>query len=243
MISVIIPTYNRENYLKEAIDSVLQQTYQNIEIIVVDDASTDNTKEIVLSFKDKVRYIYQDNKERGAARNNGIAHAKGEFIAFLDSDDAWLPDHLESCLNALKCDNNAGLSFSHSYIINEKGAIISKNRPYIVNGFMLEKIVSNFSSFGCNASSCVIKKNILDKSGLFKEDRNLAGSEDWEMWVRISSYAKFISTNRFTAKIRSHSENSSINPEKMAKSMKKVLDIVYENNHLAIEIKSRRQIS
>ena len=93
-VSVIIPTYNREEYVVKAIDSVLGQKFDDYEFIVVDDGSTDNTKEIVNKYGDMIRYIYQHNSGVSAARNTGIKLAKGEWVAFLDSDDEWRPDYL-----------------------------------------------------------------------------------------------------------------------------------------------------
>ena len=94
--SIILPTYNRASFLKRSIGSVLAQTFADWELIVMDDGSRDQTKEVVTSFKDpRIRYFYQENRERSAARNNGIARAKGEWICFLDSDDAFMADHLE----------------------------------------------------------------------------------------------------------------------------------------------------
>lgn len=237
MISVVIPAYNRAEYLKDAIDGVIGQTYQDFEIIVVDDESKDNTKEVALAYKKKVKYIFQKNKERGAARNNGIAHAKGDYVAFLDSDDFWLPEHLENCLKALEKNKDAAISFSNSYIFDKKGSIVSKIKSEASYGLPLGKIVSNFSSFGCNASSCLVKKQIFEKVGCFNETRALSGSEDWEMWVRIAGVAKFIPTNVYTAMIRFHTGKSSINPDSMARSMKLALDIVYKNVNLLPRIR------
>ncbi len=95
-VSIIIPTYNRAEYVTQAIDSVLAQTYTDYEIIVVDDGSTDKTKEELLPYMDKIRYIYQENAGVSAARNTGIKIAKGEWLAFLDSDDEWLPEKLKN---------------------------------------------------------------------------------------------------------------------------------------------------
>lgn len=101
-VSVIIPTYNRAEYVTQAIDSVLAQTYPDYEIIVVDDGSTDNTKEVLLPYMDRIRYIYQENGGIGAARNTGIKMAKGNWIAFLDSDDEWLPGKLAAQIRAVE---------------------------------------------------------------------------------------------------------------------------------------------
>lgn len=91
MVSVIIPVYNRAHYIKECLDSVLSQTYKDYEIIVVDDGSTDNVKEVLLPNMQQIRYIYKENGGAASARNVGIMHAKGDYIAWLDSDDRWLP--------------------------------------------------------------------------------------------------------------------------------------------------------
>ncbi|MBM2835200.1 MAG: glycosyl transferase [Candidatus Brocadiaceae bacterium] len=94
-VSVVIPTYNRAPYVIMAIESVLAQSYQDYEIIVVDDGSTDGTRDVLEPYRDRIRYMYQDNKGVSAARNTGIQESRGEWIAFLDSDDEWLPNKLE----------------------------------------------------------------------------------------------------------------------------------------------------
>lgn len=227
--------------MKEAIESVLRQTVQDFEIIVVDDNSTDNTEEIVAAYKDRVKYIFQENKERAAARNNGIFHSEGEYIALLDSDDLWLPNHLEVCLKALKGIPDAGLSFSGSYVIDEENKIISKMKLRQFNGYALREIVSKHFSGGCNASSCLIKREIFNRVGYFNENRALSGSEDWEMWVRIAAYKKFVSTNAYTVKLRFHGGKSSIKADGMAKSMKMALDLVYGNSELLPKIMDLRK--
>ena len=93
-VSVIIPTYNRENFVVKAIDSVLCQEFKDYEIIVVDDGSTDNTKKNLKRYGDKIKYIYQDNSGVSVSRNTGIKYSTGEWLAFLDSDDEWMPDYL-----------------------------------------------------------------------------------------------------------------------------------------------------
>lgn len=102
LISVIIPVYNREKYVSEAIESVLKQTYQFLDIIVIDDGSTDKSAEIIKSFGSKIRYFYQENSGISSALNHGLKVAKGEFIAFLDSDDLWTENKLNLQIKVLK---------------------------------------------------------------------------------------------------------------------------------------------
>ncbi len=184
-VSVIIPTYNRAELLKRSIQSVLNQTYQNFELIIVDDCSDDNTREIVKSFKDpKIRY-YKHSKNKGpaAARNKGIKHAKGKYIAFQDSDDEWLPEKLEIQIDCFKnSEKEIGVVYCRAIKKNGKktdnfpSPKISKADgyiyPYICRG--------NFILM----PSAVIKKECLTDTGGF--DELFTHMEDWELLIRIS---------------------------------------------------------
>ena len=129
-VSAIILTYNRANLIEKAIKSVLKQTYQDFEIIVVDDGSTDNTGEIIRGFKDKrVKYIkkYKENKGSSVARNIGIKVARGKYIALLDSDDEWLPEKLDKQIKILQDGSpELGVVYSNSYYIDENGKNMNK---------------------------------------------------------------------------------------------------------------------
>ncbi|MFA5093875.1 MAG: glycosyltransferase family A protein [Candidatus Omnitrophota bacterium] len=237
-ISVIIPTYNRAAYIKEAIDSVLAQTHEDIEVIVVDDSSRDGTAGIVSAYGDRVRYILQDNRERGAARNTGIRNSTGEYIAFLDSDDSWLPGHLASCLETLLRVPGAGAAYSGSYMTDETGKIIGKLPAAAFGDDPLREIVSGFSSRGCNASSVLVRRQVFENAGMFSEVRDLSGSEDWEMWTRIAACSKLAFSGNFTAKIRFHGGKSSIDPVRMEKSMKLAMHLVFANPCIAPKAES-----
>jgi glycosyltransferase involved in cell wall biosynthesis len=113
LVSVIIPAFNRECYLAQAIESVLAQTYRPIEIIVVDDGSVDETANVAKSFSDKVRYFYQPNSGCGAARNTGVMKARGSFLAFLDSDDLWVEEKLFRQMEVLQSDTGLDMVFGH----------------------------------------------------------------------------------------------------------------------------------
>jgi glycosyltransferase involved in cell wall biosynthesis len=124
LVSVLIPTYNRAYIVCRAIESVLAQTYPDIEVIVVDDGSTDDTRERIARFGDAVRYIYQQNAGLAAARNTGLAAARGEFIALQDSDDLWLPWKLEAQMAVMAVDSNIALSWTDLTAVNPAGQIV-----------------------------------------------------------------------------------------------------------------------
>ena len=124
LVSVMIPTYNRAYIICGAIDSVLAQTYKNFEVIVIDDGSTDNTRELLARYGDAIRYIHQPNAGLAAARNTGLAAARGEFVAFQDSDDLWLPWKLEGQMAVMAVDERIGLCWTDLTAVNPSGQVI-----------------------------------------------------------------------------------------------------------------------
>lgn len=204
--SVIIPTYNRAALVMNAIRSVLQQRFADWEVIVVDDGSTDNTRDMVTALQDpRVKYIYQDHAERSAARNNGISHAQGKFICFLDSDDVYLPHHLES-LHELILENKGieGMYVTH-VIRNEFGKIV--NVPF-------EK-AENFENAVCyllNTRESIIPARVcINKTILndFRFDESLRNVEDTVLWVQIVSRYPLFQTPEQTSVYLIHETNSS----------------------------------
>ena len=233
--SVIIPTYNRAHLVGETIESVLAQTFKDFELIIVDDGSTDNTKEVVSKYLSdpRVKYIYQENKERAAARNNGIKNSNGKWMAFLDSDDLLLPNHLEACSNRIHQINEPALVYSLSYIADKKGNIITKQRKKILEGHVLEKIVIQGHAGFANSSSCV-HKSIFYDVGFLNENKHLSGSEDTELWIRIASKYSFYSTGKYTVKLRGHEGQTMIDSVKMEQCLKKMHEIIFSNTDLQI---------
>jgi len=190
IVSVIIPIYNRAHVLARAIQSVLDQTYQDFEIIVVDDGSTDNTEEIVKSFNDpRIRYIrHEENKGAAAARNTGIKAAKGEFIAFQDSDDKWLPEKLEKQMKVFenapakvgvvytgfwRIENNKKIYIPFSWLTQKEGNIHK------------ELLKENF----IGTPAALVRKECFEKAGMF--DEKLPRLQDWELVIRLSKYYNF----------------------------------------------------
>jgi len=181
--SIIMPAYNVEKYIGNAIKSVLTQTYQNFELIVVDDGSTDKTSEIISTFADsRIIVIKQENQGLGRARNVGINNAKNEYVAFLDSDDLWAPQKLENVLNELALES-IGIFYSNALIFVDNISKAVKNRysePIFLKDFRELILVYDFII----VSSVVIPRNILLEFNGFSED--LYGTEDWDLWIRIT---------------------------------------------------------
>ncbi len=188
-ISVIIPTYNRGNLIQNTINSVLNQTFTDWELLVIDDGSTDNTKEIVQEFikKDsRVKYFYEENSGcPSGPRNLGVENAKGEYVAFLDSDDEWFPTKLEKQLDIFTNSKNPKLGVVACYLYikdNKTGKIVSKRDTYYM-GNILNKLLMDTSLMF--TSSCIMTKlSILKEVGPF--DSRFKVSEDVDMWLRIS---------------------------------------------------------
>ena len=192
LVSVIIPSYNRAKTIERAINSVLYQTYHNLELIVVDDASSDHTDEIMnkLKLKDqRIIYIkHKDNMGAAVARNTGIKSHKGEYIAFLYSDDLWLPDKLEKQVNAIeRSSSDTGVVYS-AVLRNEGNTVLCKDSckggGY---GYIYKELL--FSNF-ITSSSILVKSTCFDTIGLW--DDNLTCFQDWDLVLRLSKNYKFL---------------------------------------------------
>lgn len=210
-VSVIIPTYNRAYLIDKAINSVLSQTYRDYEIIIVDDGSTDNTREVVKGFVDsRINYIFHaNNLGVSAARNTGIKASRGEYIALLDSDDEWLPEKLEKQVVILKNESpEVGVVCSWQFNINENGEYIGSSYLPKKGGNIYENLLYTDP---ISVPTLLIRKECFEKVGLF--DDLLNGQEDWDMWIRISKYFKFVLIKIPLVKRRLHHNQISNNLE------------------------------
>ena len=190
-ISVIIPTYNRAVYVTKAIDSILAQTYTDYEIIVVDDGSTDNTKEALKSYEDKINYIYQENKGVSSARNTGMRAASGQWIAFLDSDDIWLPDKLSSQIQSIK-NADAKVCFTKVTHVRESQSINEKNKCDTVQSkeFTEPFLLVLDDSQKLYVQAMLIERNFLEQMGGFDESMKVA--EDTKLIYNLVFQTSFI---------------------------------------------------
>ena len=179
--SIVIPTYNRGSFIHKVIESLLNQTYKNFEILVVDDGSTDNTQEIVEQFSDsRVTYLYKENGERGAARNYGAQKSTGDYINFFDSDDLAYPNHLETAFRLIEQENHPPV-FHLGFDIKDLQGKIVRTPDEIVD---INKQLINGNVLSCNG--VFIRKDIVQKYP-FNEDRELAASEDYLLWLTLAS--------------------------------------------------------
>jgi glycosyltransferase involved in cell wall biosynthesis len=210
--SVIIPTYNRASFIKKTIASVLNQSYSNFELLVVDDGSSDNTKEIVESIKDpRITYHKKENGERAKARNFGTNIAKGDYVNFLDSDDLLFPNHLEEALKIIESLNSPEVFHLNYDIRDENGNILSKPRKF-AGDLNLQMIIKG-NLLSCNG--VFIRKDIALQNP-FNEDRALSASEDYELWLRLAARFRLNYSNTVTSSIVNHDLRSVLNFDKKA---------------------------
>ncbi len=190
-ISIIIPTYNRRDLIERAVLSVLEQDYHNLEVIIVDDCSTDNTEEVLKNLTDaRIKFIkHTQNKGANAARNTGIKAANGGYIAFQDSDDEWMPEKLSKQMKIFEDsdDDNLGIVYTAFWKIEEKTKKYIPSKDILkTNGNLHDILLGN--SF-ISTQALLIKKECLLDVGMF--DENLPRLQDWELLLRLSKEYHF----------------------------------------------------
>lgn len=207
MFSVIIPLYNKELSIINTIHSVLNQTFQNFEIIVINDGSTDNSAEIVEGIEDsRIRLIHQENKGVSAARNRGIGESRYEWIAFLDGDDLWENGHLEEIVKMIRKFPNDKV-FTTSFI-RDSEVILNNNSTDNQPILVIEDYFKDALRLSVTNSSIIcLNIEVLNKVGIFNE--NYVRGEDIDLWSRIAKKYRFIKSNLITAIYREDAENRS----------------------------------
>lgn len=180
-VSVVVPAYNSVDYTVETVESVLAQTYRDFELIVVDDGSIDDTRVVLSSYGDRLQYIYKENGGACSARNVGIRHARGEYIACLDCDDLWLPEKLEYSLSVLETDPQMGFVFTPCYTIDSEGNPVGKvHFPFDLQQAYVNLLMENFVM----APTVLMRRACLEEVGLF--DENIFIPADWDLWLRLA---------------------------------------------------------
>jgi glycosyltransferase involved in cell wall biosynthesis len=184
--SVIVPTYNRARMVTETIDSILAQTFPDFELIVVDNESTDNTEEVIKSYPDeRIRYFkHQNNGVIAVNRNYGIKKSQGEYIAFCDDDDLWLPEKLERQILEFEKDKQIGLVCTNGIDFDSRGEHGTRIKAKLKDKhFTLESLMRNNAIIG---SSALVKRQAIDDVGMMDESPEIFAAEDYELWLRIA---------------------------------------------------------
>ncbi len=223
LVSVIIPTHNRADLVVQAVESVLNQTYENIETIVVDDGSTDNTSEVLKTYEGRIKYIYQERGERSRARNKGFRCSSGHYIAFLDSDDMWLPMKIEKQVQLLDQEPDVGLVYTAVQFIDAQGNPLkgdicwdTPQRHVFYEDLMTHNVVTG------TTSSVMIRRICLERVGLFDESMNTC--EDLDLFRRIAKYYQFYKIDLPLVKFRIHGGNTQQNAGAMAKGWEMTIE-------------------
>jgi glycosyltransferase involved in cell wall biosynthesis len=185
LVSVVIPTYNYGRYLAQALDSALAQTYPHVEVIVVDDGSTDDSAAVATKYGSPVRWYRQQNQGVSAARNRGIQEAKGELVAFLDADDAWHPDKLARQV-ALLLKPAVGLVYTGLHYIDAAGDILATDLSGRRGRVLREHALLRGATVLAGGSTALVRRGCFERAGLF--DPDLTTSADWDMWRRIACH-------------------------------------------------------
>jgi glycosyltransferase involved in cell wall biosynthesis len=224
-VSVIIPTHNRKAFVQEAVDSVLAQTYEDFELIVVDDGSTDGTGKVLKRYENRLLYLYQANQGVSAARNNGLALAQGEFIAFLDSDDLWLPKKLAIQVAFMDQHPQAQICYTDELWIRRGKRVNPKKRHAKCSGEIYHHCLPLCI---ISPSSALMRRGLFAQVGTF--DPGLPVCEDYDLWLRVAArFPVFFIPQRLIVKRGGHPDQLSRqewgNDRYRVKALAKILEL------------------
>lgn len=204
LVTVVIPNYNYAAYLREAVDSVLAQTFENVEVVVVDDGSTDASREVIESYGGRVTAIFQENCGVAAARNNGVAAASGDFVTFLDADDRWLPDKLKKQVAAF-VDDEVGLVHVGLRGIDGEGNDVGSRSDGMSGSVADELLLFDRPVILGGGSGLMVRRSVFDEVGGF--DTAMSTSADWDFFYRVALLYKVGFEPAVLLDYRVHSSN------------------------------------
>lgn len=218
-VSIIIPTFNSAHYVLDALKSVLAQSYQDFEVLIIDDGSSDNTKELLQPFvaadPDRIFYFYQDNQGLACARNTALAKARGEFIALLDADDIYLPERLAKTVAVLEDDADVCLAHANIIKMAENGdalGVVERQKSFL-SGDIFENIFLRKAHMAC--PTVLFRKSCYEEFGGFDPQLARLGCEDRELWLRFAQKYKMQYVDEPLAHYRVSATSMSKNKEKM----------------------------
>lgn len=222
LVSVIMPTFNQAQFIGEAVQSVLDQSHQSLELIIVDNYSDDRTREIVASFQDeRVRYLQFVNKGIiAASRNYGVRLAQGKYIAFIDSDDVWLPDKLKRQVEIMEADQQCQMTFCQFKVHSSRGQNDGKvmgPQDHNVSGYLYDKLIRfNFIV----SSSVLVKTAVFSGVGYFDEAEWLMCAEDFDLWLRIARHNRVTFLPEIFGMYRMHYFNANVDGQRLQKALR-----------------------
>lgn len=233
-ISVILPTYNGTNYIVEAVESVLAQTFNEFELIVVDDGSTHDIQQVLEKYiqENDLTYVRTENKGPGAARNLGSQMAKGEYLAFIDDDDIWQADKLQKQFDLLNQNPSAVACYTDAYTILPDG-VYGKERRSLETGKLWEgKVLSHliFTNF-IPLSSTVVRKSVFERMGKFSEIQELFLVEDYDLWLRFAAVGDFCVVDEPLIYYRTRAPLSRLEKIKTYKKLVRMYSKQLRNSH------------
>jgi glycosyltransferase involved in cell wall biosynthesis len=236
-ISVVIPAYNSARYLPAAVESVLRQTVRDVEVVVVDDGSTDDTPAVMAGYGPPVRYVRQPNGGVSAARNRGIAEARGRYIAFLDADDTWLPGKLEHQMAVLRDHPGRRLCYSAFTVVDADLRPISERHSQRA-GTALEDLLLSGNVIG-SICTVVCERDLFATAGGF--DPALSQCADWDMWVRLARLTEFVYLDEPLVTYRQHASNMSRGARLLEQDSLRVLEKGFADPGLPANLRGARR--
>lgn len=226
-VSVVIPAFNAERFLAAAIDSVLAQSVDDLEVLVVDDGSTDATPVLAREYGPPVKHLRQDNAGVSVARNRGIAESRAPYVAFLDADDTWLPGKLETQLTALERQPTRKLCHSAFFVVDAELRPLGVTR-HPPRRSALEDLLLDGTVVGCPTVLC--ERELIDRTGGF--DATLSQCADWDMWIRLAQHTEFVYVDEPLARYRQHSSNMSADIARYERDAVRVLEKAFRSGGL-----------
>lgn len=221
LVSIVVPSYNHEKYIQETIESIVNQTYDNIELIVIDDGSKDNSPQIIqkLSKKYGFKFIHRPNKGLSATLNEGIKLSKGKYWSACASDDVLILDKIAIQVGFMENNLEYGMCFSKIIAFNERGEKTKNNPKYAKSGWLFKDIL--YQRLTIPAASILTRKEVFDRVGLYDENLFV---EDWDMFLKIANKYQIGFVNQYLAYYRLHDSNISHQKSKTYGAQKKTLE-------------------
>jgi len=221
--SIVIPTYNRAHFLHEALESVWSQSLTSYEVLVIDDGSTDNTEQVLERWRDRIRIFKGQHEGVAAARNTGVVNARGRYIAFLDSDDTWLPHKLERQAALLEAEPEIGLLYGQmwSYHVDDPSNV--RLDPYVV-ARSFDELLNGPNSV--TTSTVVVRRECFQAVGLF--DPSIKASSDYELWLRIARQFRVEFINEPLAVYRRHGVCINTNRDVLYEGYRRLYEVLLE---------------